>query len=78
MSDQAYLERGGWRRAGSRERKGSRAGVGERGTDTHNNENNNKQENAEKTNPHANNYGTAIETTCTDESTLFLTNIVLL
>lgn len=31
-----------------------------------------------KTNPHANNYGTAIETTRTDESALFLTNIVLL
>lgn len=31
-----------------------------------------------KTNPHVNNYGTAIETTPTDDSTLFLTNIVLL
>lgn len=51
---------------------------GERGREASNNENNNKPANAVKTNPDVNNYGTAIETTRTDDSTLFLTNIVLL
>lgn len=64
-----------------REQGGGRGGGGsaERGAQAHNNENNNKPENAVKTNPHGNNHGTAIETqTRADESTSFLTNIVLL
>lgn len=55
--------------------KGEGWGSGERGTEAPNNENDNKPANAVKTNPQVNNYGTAIETTHTDHSTLFLTNI---